>query len=152
MLDGSLPQQTPRNTPVSPSQKLASLAAPSSSKSAWQKAQAANGCVRSGTSKLRSAGESFVLLQDSVVHKIPSDVSRPPSSAQKSKARASTPTLKSQPPSRKQPVADKQPVPVASSPPPKPAPPPAPQRSHHLAQTLKLHTLLSNRTDLDHPL
>ncbi|KAG8747132.1 autophagy protein 6 [Ceratobasidium sp. 414] len=153
MLDGSLPQQVPRNTPVSPSQKLASLTAPSSSKSAWQRAQATSGSVRSSPSKHRPAGESFVLLQDSVVHKIPADVSRPPGSTQKSKARASTPTPKSQPSSRKQPGADKQPPPpVASSPPPKPTPPPAPPRSHHLAQTLKLYTLLSNRTDLDHPL
>ncbi|QRV94115.1 autophagy protein APG6 [Ceratobasidium sp. AG-Ba] len=92
------------------------------------------------------------ILKDSVVHKIPSDVSRP-SSTPKSKARASTPTPKSQPSSRKQSAPERQPpTPMSSSPPSKPAPPPAPPRSHHLAQTLKLHTLLSNRTDLDHPL
>ncbi|KAG9119266.1 autophagy protein 6 [Ceratobasidium sp. 392] len=151
MLEGSLPQQTPRNTPVSPSQKLASLTAPSSSKSAWQRAQAASGSTRSNSSKHRPAGESFILLQDSVIHKIPSDTSRSPSSTQKSKARASTPTPKGQPSARKQPVAEKQPTPITSSPPPKQALPAAP-RSHHLAQTLKLHTLLSSRTDIDHPL
>jgi beclin 1 len=147
---GSIPQQTPRNTPVSASRKLASLGAPSSSQSAWQKAQATSGSMRSSSSKHRPTGESFVLLQDSVIHKIPSDVSKPKGATQKSKARAATPTQAS---SRKQPAADKQPTtPVATSPTTKPPPPPAPPRSHHLAQTLKLYTLLSNRTDLDHPL
>lgn len=149
---GSLPQQASRTTPISPSQKLASLAAPSSLKSVLQKGQATSSSIRSSSSKHRNAGESFVLLQDSVVHKIPSDVSRPPTTP-KSKARASTPTPKNQPSSRKQSAPERQPpTPMSSSPPSKPAPPPAPPRSHHLAQTLKLHTLLSNRTDLDHPL
>ena len=92
-----------------------------------------------------------MLLQDSVVHKIPTDVTKPPSGSQKSKVRSSTPTPRT-PTSRKQPAgSDKPPAtPVTTSPPSKV--PVAPPRSHHLAQTLKLYTLLSNRTDLDHPL
>ncbi|EUC64400.1 autophagy protein Apg6, putative [Rhizoctonia solani AG-3 Rhs1AP] len=150
MVAASLGQQTPRTTPVSPSQKLASLAAPSSSKSAWQKAQASN---KSSSSKHRPAGESFVLLQDSVVHKIPTDAGKP-GGTPKAKQRASTPTSRVPSTSRKAPPASEkaQPGPAATSPTKPPAPPVAPPRSHHLAQTLKLYTLLSNRTDLDHPL
>ncbi|CUA74439.1 Beclin-1 [Rhizoctonia solani] len=152
MVAASLGQQTPRNTPVPPSQKLASLAAPPSSKSAWQKAQTLSGATRSSSSKHRPAGESFVLLQDSVVHKIPIDAGKP--GTPKAKQRASTPTSRVPSISRKAPpAADKpSPAPAATSPTKPPAPPVAPPRSHHLAQTLKLYTLLSNRTDLDHPL
>ncbi|CAE6435349.1 unnamed protein product [Rhizoctonia solani] len=152
MVAASLGQQTPRNTPVSSSQKLASLAAPSSSKSAWQKAQATSGSTRSGSSKHRPAGESFVLLQDSVVHKIPTDAGKP-GGAHKVKQRASTPTRVPSI-SRKAPsTAEKPPSTSTATSPTKPtAPQVAPPRSHHLAQTLKLYTLLSNRTDLDHPL
>ncbi|KAJ1304408.1 hypothetical protein OPQ81_005556 [Rhizoctonia solani] len=153
MVAASLGQQTPRNTPVSPSQKLASLAAPSSSKSAWQKAQNSPGSTRSNTSKHRPAGESFVLLQDSVVHKIPTDAGKP-GGTQKTRQRASTPTSRAPSSSRKPPPATEKPAltPTATSPTKPPAPPVAPPRSHHLAQTLKLYTLLSNRTDIDHPL
>ncbi|CAE6407092.1 unnamed protein product [Rhizoctonia solani] len=153
MVAGSLGQQAPRNTPVSPSQKLASLAAPSSSKLAWQKAQASSGSTRTGSSKHRPAGESFVLLQDSVVHKIPTDGSKP-GGTQKSRQRASTPTSRVPSISRKAPPAAERPpsTPTATSPTKPPTSSVAPHRSHHLAQTLKLYTLLSNRTDLDHPL
>ncbi|CAE6479825.1 unnamed protein product [Rhizoctonia solani] len=153
MVAASLGQQTPRNTPVSPSQKLATLAAPSSSKAAWQKAQTSSGPTRSGSSKHRPAGESFVLLQDSVVHKIPTDAGKP-GGTQKAKPRASTPTSRVPSTSRKAPSATEKPpsTPAATSPTKPPAPPVAPPRSHHLAQTLKLYTLLSNRTDIDHPL
>ncbi|KAF8739603.1 Autophagy protein Apg6, partial [Rhizoctonia solani] len=148
----SLGQQTPRNTPVSPSQKLASLAAPSSSKLAWQKAQASPGSTRSGSSKHRPAGESFVLLQDSVVHKIPTDGSKP-GGTQKARQRASTPSRAPSVSRKVTNTTDKTPsTPTATSPTKPAAPPIAPPRSHHLAQTLKLYTLLSNRTDLDHPL
>lgn len=147
----SLPKQTPRNTPVSPAQKLASLTAPSSSKSAWQRAQSTSGSVRSSSSKHRPTTESFVLLQDSVVHKIPTDVTKPTSGSQKSKARSSTPTQRASSSRKVAVAADRPPAtPVAASPPSKALA--APPRSHHLAQTLKLYTLLSNRTDLDHPL
>lgn len=92
-----------------------------------------------------------MLLQDSVVHKIPTDVTKPTSGSQKSKARSSTPIQRGSPSRKVATGADKPPAtPVAASPPSKV--PAAPPRSHHLAQTLKLYTLLSNRTDLDHPL
>lgn len=79
-------------------------------------------------------GESFVFLQDSVVHNIPTLPPRQQKLSLTSKY----------PPSHKREPTPTPPVPLA---PPIPSP-----LSHHLESTNRLFRLLSSRTELDHPL
>lgn len=79
--------------------------------------------------------ESFVLLQDSVIRNIPSQLPQaaPGKRASLTKGRATAPV---------------QPAPSPEEPThPNPSP-----LSHHLRSSLRLFNLLSSRTDLDHPL
>lgn len=82
--------------------------------------------------------ESFVLLQDSVIRTIPSNLpatsSPQPKKPSFSKSRSATAA-----------------VPPAPAPEEPPHPNPSPL-SHHLRSSLRLFNLLSSRTDLDHPL
>lgn len=79
--------------------------------------------------------ESFVLLQDSVIRNIPSQLPQtaPSKRASLTKGRAAAPA---------------QPAP----PPEEPTHPNPSPLSHHLRSSLRLFNLLSSRTDLDHPL
>lgn len=79
--------------------------------------------------------ESFVLLQDSVIRTIPSQLPQTPQSK-----RASFPKGRT--------TAAVQPAP----PPEEPTHPNPSPLSHHLRSSLRLFNLLSSRTDLDHPL
>jgi beclin len=87
--------------------------------------------------------ESFVLLQDSVLHSPP--------------ASPASPTRSTKPKAKPKPVSSKSP---ASPNLPSPAPPPGPDSdppnpsplSHHLRSSARLFDLLSSRTDIDHPL
>jgi len=84
--------------------------------------------------------ESFVLLQDSVIHNIPSQ--GPSSSAHASTKGISNPSLpghstKGTTSTLTQPEAE-QPIPTPIS--------------HHLRSTMRLFNLLSSRTEIDHPL
>jgi beclin 1 len=130
MVVASLPP-TPTRPFLSEEDKLAQLRAPSSSKQAWQHAAHTRPppSLSSGTKSPRMLGpaESFVMLQDSVVRTIPTSPIRPV------------------PPMRgRTELAKPEPVEV-------PEPDPAP-KSHHLRSTQRLLNLLSERTDIDHPL
>ena len=142
MIAASLPPvATSGSRNISREDKLAQLPSPTSVKMAWQRA------AQSPTSPLspRKASqrtpvlpnESFVLLQDSVVRKIPSPAPSP-SHAKKSstsKSRQNTPPAQ----------------PQAAAPEEVTHPNPSPL-SHHLRSTLRLFNLLSSRTEVDHPL
>lgn len=154
MIAGSLP---PSHQQVSPTEaeKLAQLPAPSSVKTAWRSsAQSTSNIPSSHTQEKQRVpgisvpGESFVLLQDSVVHNIPLPPNISPSRQQKlsfsSRNRnaptSSTPNKRNTSSNQHQPLT------------PTPAPPSPSPLSHHLESTARLFKLLSSRTDLDHPL
>jgi hypothetical protein len=86
--------------------------------------------------------ESFVLLQDSVIRTIPANIASPPSrmSPRRSKTSSTTAHLPPTSPATTTLAA-------VPSEPPEPAP-----LSHHLRSAQRLFTLLSARTELDHPL
>jgi beclin 1 len=131
MVSASLPP-TPTRTALSEEDKLAQLRAPGSSKQAWQ--HAAHGPSAHGRSpRMLGPGESFVMLQDSVVRTIPTSPVRT-GARRNSKAAAAPPA----------PVAPAEPVDTA--------PPDLSSISHHLRSTQRLLSLLSERTDVDHPL
>ncbi|KAI8993905.1 APG6-domain-containing protein [Trametes punicea] len=127
-------------------EKLAQLPAPASAKAAWR--NSVQGSPSSPTpshmqqrkqQSQRNApihpNESFVLLQDSFIRNIPSQL---PSTSQ-----------------TKKPSFSKGRSAAAVPPAPPPAEPPHPNPSplsHHLRSSLRLFNLLSSRTDLDHPL
>ncbi|KAI0358677.1 APG6-domain-containing protein [Trametes cingulata] len=128
---------------TSGAEKLAQLPAPPSAKSAWRNSvQGSPSSPASSPTQRKQPqrapmhpNESFVLLQDSVIRNIPSQLP-PPVHAKKpsfSKGRA---------------TAAVQPAP----PPEEPAHPNPSPLSHHLRSSLRLFNLLSSRTDLDHPL
>ncbi|KAI0368346.1 APG6-domain-containing protein [Pilatotrama ljubarskyi] len=128
---------------ASGAEKLAQLPAPSSAKSAWRNSvQGSPSSTASSPTQRKQPqrapmhpNESFVLLQDSIIRNIPSQLP-PPAQAKKpsfSKGRASAAV---------QPAA----------PPEEPAHPNPSPLSHHLRSSLRLFNLLSSRTDLDHPL
>ncbi|KAI0829802.1 APG6-domain-containing protein [Trametes gibbosa] len=128
---------------TSGAEKLAQLPAPQSAKSAWRNSVqgAPSSPVASPTQRRQPPrapahpSESFVLLQDSVIRNIPTQL--PQTSHAKrpsfSKGRSSAPA---------------QPAP----PPEEPTHPNPSPLSHHLRSSLRLFNLLSSRTDLDHPL
>ncbi|KAG6330349.1 hypothetical protein ID866_8741 [Astraeus odoratus] len=121
---------------------------PSSAKAAWQNAKPADSSARQsvrsqGKQPLRSypaPNESFVLLQDSIVHNIPS--SPLPSTGLTKAIPNSSP---SNMPTMSGPAAGTVLHPEAEQPTPTPI-------SHHLRSTTRLFNLLSSRTDIDHPL
>lgn len=79
-------------------------------------------------------GESFVMLQDSVVRTIPTSPVRPTRRKSGDSTLHATPVVLPQ-------------APAESSQPPDPSP-----LSHHLRSTQRLLNLLSEKTDVDHPL
>ncbi|KAI0256363.1 autophagy protein Apg6-domain-containing protein [Lactifluus subvellereus] len=136
MIVGSLPPQPNiQAPPSSEAEKLALLPAPSSAKAAWKSTRQANDLSQfplspraQGKLPQRSAllpNESFVILQDSVIHNIPSHSSSVESGA----------------------AAPRKELPADNVDHVNPSP-----LSHHLRSTQRLLTLLSSRTDVDHPL
>ncbi|OSD07088.1 APG6-domain-containing protein [Trametes coccinea BRFM310] len=128
-------------------EKLAQLPAPPSVKAAWRNSvQGSPSTPVSPTAQRRQQqasrsgpmhpNESFVLLQDSVIRNIPSQLPPTTQHARKpSFAKGRTTST----------------VPPAPPPEEPPHPNPSPL-SHHLRSSLRLFNLLSSRTDLDHPL
>ncbi|KAJ3724861.1 APG6-domain-containing protein [Lentinula raphanica] len=122
-------------------EKLELLSASPSVKEIWRKNQGSPNAVASLSPKaqgkqpqnsLASPHESFVLLQDSVVHHTPSVTTPTRSKKGSIKTQGSpNPTLVSKPPET---VAPNSPL------------------SHHLRSTVRLFNLISSRTDIDHPL
>lgn len=120
-------------------EKLEQLSAPSSVKEVWKKSTSSVAPLSPKAQGKQpqinslSPNDSFVLLQDSVVHHTPS-VSTP--------LRAKKGSIKAKGLTSPAPVS-KPPEPVAPHPPP---------LSHHLRSTVRLFNLISSRTDIDHPL
>ena len=149
MIVTSLPPTPPTHTRhTSEAEKLAQLPTPASVKSAWQQSKHVSSKTPSSLSAHAHGkqshpvtllpNESFVLLQDSVLHTIPSPTSPPPSKKPStSKSRATSTKFTS-------PI-----TPTNQAEPDHPNPSPL---SHHLRSTLRLFNLLSTRTDIDHPL
>jgi beclin len=142
MIVGSLPPPNIQPPPASEDEKLAQLPAPPPAKAAWKSTiQAPHAPPLSpraqGKLPQRSPllpNESFVILQDSAIHNIPSHVSFP-SQIRKSPSGepGATTSRKELPPED---VNHVNPPPV----------------SHHLRSTQHLLNLISSRTDVDHPL
>ncbi|KAF8513161.1 APG6-domain-containing protein [Hysterangium stoloniferum] len=155
MMASSLPR-SPHHLHPSESEKLAQLPAPSSVKALWHNAAQSPGHLLSPRAQEKQRepgisipGESFVLLQDSVVHNIPS---QPPTSPPPRHQRLSFNARTSSGPSgsavkRNSGSPSQQPVPLPVAAPPSPSP-----LFHHLESTARLFKLLSSRTELDHPL
>ncbi|TBU61632.1 APG6-domain-containing protein [Dichomitus squalens] len=144
----SLPPAT-TSSPIrqaSGAEKLAQLPSPSSAKAAWRNSVqgSTSSALSSPTTQRKQTqrgpshpNESFVLLQDSVIRTIPTNLPLTPH-AKKSSVSKSRSTTVAVPPA---------PAPEEPSPHPNPSP-----LSHHLRSSLRLFNLLSSRTDLDHPL
>jgi beclin len=148
MIVTSLPPATPTQTRhASEAEKLAQLPTPASVKSAWQRSRNASASktpTSSPSAKQPQSiaplpNESFVILQDSVIHKVPSQTSPPFTPNKDSSAKSRVPPAKSTPFTS----------PTKQTEPDHPSPSPI---SHHLRSTLRLFNLLSSRTDIDHPL
>jgi beclin 1 len=127
--------------PSSEDEKLAQLPAPPSAKAAWKSTVQAPHAPLSpraqGKLPQRSPllpNESFVILQDSVIHNIPSHVSFPSQIRKSPSGEPGATTLKKELPPED--VDHVNPSPL----------------SHHLRSTQRLLNLLSSRTDVDHPL
>jgi beclin len=151
LIAGSLP---PSPHQVHATDDEAQLPASSSAKMWHNSAQPASNTLSSRAQEKQRVpgipipGESFVLLQDSAVHNIPS----PPDTSLSSQRRLSFTsrnrnTLNSGDPSKRSSSAD-----LRQPPTPTPAPPSTSPLSHHLESTARLFKLLSSRTDLDQPL
>ncbi|KAJ7647372.1 autophagy protein Apg6-domain-containing protein [Roridomyces roridus] len=120
MIVASLPPAPIRHDSETVSQSHATRA----SRAVWEKSKNTASTSRSQRKQASPLpNESFVLLQDSIVHSIPSPAPSPV--AKKSASRA-----KQEEPSQ-----------------PNPSP-----LTHHLRSTVRLFNLLSSRTDIDHPL
>lgn len=165
MMASSLSQTLHQHNP-SEKEKLEQLVAPNSLKTVWQNtamfpAAAVPQRIQENYREpgIPVPGESFVLLQDSVVQNIPT---QPPSSTPAKSARTPlsiakhvVPTVVSSPSNKRQSTESPQPL---QQPPPQPSAPafmttPAlSPLSHHLESTARLFKLLSSKTDLDHPL
>lgn len=145
MIVGSLPPQPNiQPPPTSEDEKLAQLPAPSSAKAAW-KSTGQTALLSYAPLSPRAQGklpqrspvlpnESFVILQDSVIHNIPSHVSFPSQVRKLPSAESGGTTPRKEIPPDD--VDHVNPSPV----------------SHHLRSTQRLLNLLSSRTDVDHPL
>ncbi|KAI0645911.1 APG6-domain-containing protein [Trametes meyenii] len=144
LVAASLPPSpsTSHGRQTSGAEKLAQLPAPPSVKSAWRNSQGPPSSPISSPAQRKTPqrapmhpNESFVLLQDSVIRNIPSQL-------------PATPHTKKPSFSKGRSTAAVAPVPPQEEPPhPNPSP-----LSHHLRSSLRLFNLLSSRTDLDHPL
>jgi beclin len=145
MIVGSLPPQPNiQPPPSSEAEKLAQLPAPSSAKAAWNSTRQASDISQpqlspraQGKLPQRSAllpNESFVILQDSVIHNIPSHVSSPSQARKSSSVESGAATPRKELPADN--IDHVNPSPL----------------SHHLRSTQRLLNLLSSRTDVDHPL
>lgn len=154
MISGSLPPSHHQMNSAE-DERLAQLPAPSSVKTVWESsAQSASNTHSSRSQDTQRIpgvpvpGESYVLLQDSAVHNIPSPPNISPSRQQRlsftsrnrSMSNPGTPDKRSSSSNLQQP-------PTSTPAPPSPSP-----LSHHLESTARLFKLLSSRTDLDHPL
>ena len=153
IISGSLPPSHPQMNSTE-DEKLAQLPSPSSVKTPWQSsAQPATNNLSSPQDAQRVPGipvpgESFVLLQDSAVHNIPSPPNISPSRQQRlsfTSRNRSTPT--SGTPGKRSSSSNLQQPPTPTPAPPSPSP-----LSHHLESTARIFKLLSSRTDLDHPI
>jgi beclin 1 len=152
MIAASLPPQQAQQRSTSSSDALKNLNAPAATKQAWAAAQAAEAQTRSPPRAPRTPSahhvapaESFVLLQDSVLRTIPAHISAPPPG--RNPPRHSKPGTGPTSSGNQAAGAAATINSTASSEPPEPAP-----LSHHLRSAQRLFTLLSARTDLDHPL
>lgn len=131
IIAASLPPSPASSRYLNEAEKLAHVPASDAVKAAWKRS-APNANPRTQPRKLQgnsAPNESYVFLQDSVVHNIPFP-----------NANETTNTHGKPKDSRPQPVA-REPSQLAPTP-----------LSHHLRSTVRLFTLLSSRTDLDHPL
>ncbi|GJJ06389.1 hypothetical protein Clacol_000580 [Clathrus columnatus] len=162
MMASSLPQTLHQHYP-SEKEKLQQLVVPNSLKTVWQNAALSSPSTFSQKSQdkrrepgITIPGESFVLLQDSVVQNIPTQSlpSTPfkPQRTSLSIAKNIAPAI----PSNKR-LSTESPQSLQPPPPQSPALAPMPSvtvspLSHHLESTARLFKLLSSRTDLDHPL
>lgn len=156
MISTSLPPAPSTHRNTSRAEKLSQLPSPTSVKAAWQRAATQSTppsplplSPRSSATQTKQGqhaprtpvlpNESFVLLQDSVVRKIPSPIASPATHAKKpsaSKSRQNTKVAPAAPQEQPEEVTHPNPSPL----------------SHHLRSTLRLFNLLSSRTELDHPL
>lgn len=153
MLAASLPPApSTRVKYMTEAEQLALLPSPPASKAAWQHAKDLDSARASPPLSSRAQGkqsqrnypapnESFVLLQDSVIHNIPSSL--PSNAVPRPVASPSDDVLTKDPP-----PPSSSPVPTQTEP-DQPNPTPI---SHHLRSTMRLFNLLTTRTDIDHPL
>ena len=138
MIVSTLPQPShPASTkPISDADKLAQLSASPAMKAAWERAHISPGSLSPrAQGKLPQRGsplpnESFVVLQDSVIRAIPPQGAASNSPSRRRKTNAQAPV---------------DPLPLPEHPNPSPW-------SDHLRSTQKLFSVLSSRTDVDHPL
>ncbi|KAH7916568.1 APG6-domain-containing protein [Hygrophoropsis aurantiaca] len=147
MIVASLPPApSSRARYMTEAEQLAQLPSSSSVKSVWQRSKQSENSRASPTLSSRAQGkqpqrllppnESFVLLQDSVIHSIPSSTPSPASPKKVASVNPRNTAAKAQsPPSQLEPDHPN-PTPI----------------SHHLRSTLRLFNLLSTRTEIDHPL
>lgn len=154
MMAGSLPRS--HHTYTTEVDKLSQLPAPTSAKEAWQSSvQSPPNSLSAHVHEKRAPGiqipgESFVLLQDSIVRNIPSPPNASPSRQTRLSFTSRTRANPTSAPSSKRnasPSPSKRPQSSPTQVPPSPSP-----LSHHLESTARLFKLLSSRTDLDHPL
>ncbi|KAI0049976.1 APG6-domain-containing protein [Auriscalpium vulgare] len=145
MIAGSLPPHQPAHPPpASEAEQLAQVPGPASAKAAWQSSAAsaarpplsprAQGKLPQRAPPLPN--ESFVLLQDSVIRNIPSQVPSTPRAKKSSGAGPDADGSRGPPAEPHGQLDHADPSPL----------------SHHLRSTQRLLNLLSSRTDIDHPL
>lgn len=162
MVAGSVPrhgssQQHPKY--ASTHDKLSRTPGHPSVKAVWERSAYERGSSGSGSRGLNRAsiagGESFVLLQDSIIKKIPTTPQSPnfPRGVGSNASNAAAPGSRSSPSTGKNRTigggGTSSTTPSALLPPPDVSPTPL---SHHLRSTLRLYSLLSSKTEIDHPL
>ncbi|KAI0759819.1 APG6-domain-containing protein [Trametes elegans] len=147
IVSSSLPPapSTSHSRQASGAEKLAQLPAPPSVKSAWRNSVQGStpSSSTSSPSQRRQAprapmhpNESFVLLQDSVIRAIPSQLPQTSHAKRASFSKGRSASAAAPPQSAAEEPAHPNPSPL----------------SHHLRSSLRLFNLLSSRTELDHPL
>ncbi|RDB24729.1 Beclin-1-like protein [Hypsizygus marmoreus] len=135
---GSPRSTQPSTTSVAKSAWQRSRTASTSSKSPSLSTRAQGKQPQRGSAALNSPlpGESFVLLQDSVIRNIPSPIPSPTRSKKGALKSTNTPIKPLDTQAAKQFEPDHDPTPI----------------SHHLRSTARLFNILSTRTEIDHPL